>query len=719
MIFSRRTWVRLAILATFLGVWFLMRTLDGAAQVPGDAASRRSGEATGLQPSSEPERGDERSPGVGSDELGAEHAASDPAAQGPDPEAPPAPSFVPVRLFGRVKGGEDLTPVADAALRAYTISPGSSGGMLVEVTGTSDSEGLYGLDLAVAQEWGGDSEQVWVGVEVETPDGRALEQVLVDVSELSAEARHDTWVEPGGGYEGRVLDANGDPAGRAEVFLFGSFDAGGEGSWIEVGRMRALPDGRFLVHAPRSGSYTLRARADGLGATLRDLGSFAGSSFEAVPDIYLSGGGVMAGRVADPAGNGIPGVWVRAVHADFEPDWERAISEATRLNEGSLGQLYGEVQSDPRGEFRLGGLAPGEFWILCEAGGAEVTEGLDRGPYPVGRRDLLLRLAEYRLSVELGQRPGGAQPRGRAYCAELVPAPGSIQGSGTERWQPRGEVQTRPLYEVESAVFRVLPERRYAIGVASSSLPPLEQIIVVEGSDFRPSVKLEPGRAQPFGRVRIWVDTPQGDLLNSALVSVVSPASGVTIQEYEVPIGSEGYLLDLAPGHYQILAGPRDWPGMGRPLLPGRVEVQVASGETQELELHARSGAELSVTLRVQGPIEDRELAAAYQVILETGDRPSPKVRGRHGVSVRLEPNDGGASRIVEFVFADGLKPFPATALLPGETARVAEVLEPGAYLLTLEAPGFEPVTQLLDIDVTEKNAVTIELVARQAEVPD
>ena len=693
---SRRKVVRLLILAVFVGIWFVMRSLDNAAPVPTDVGVVRPG------------AGDAAGGGPGDSERATDVDLATEGNRGSEPEErviPATPTFVPLRLSGVVNGGVDVEPVAEARVRAYTIG---DAGALVEVTTSTDGEGLYALDLALAEHWARDG-IVWVGLQVEGGGGRALHELAADVRENPVDVRFDVWLEPGGGFEGRVLDADGEPAGRADVYLFGSFDGDGQNGWIEVDAARALPDGRFLVRAAREGSYSLRARAEGRGATLRDLGSFDGHGFQTLPDVYLSGGGVLMGRVSDPAGNGIADVSVRAIHTELGSDWAAVQTSATRLSEGNLGQLYAEVKTGPRGGFRIGGLAPGEFWIQCEAAGELATEGLDPGPYPVGKRDVALTMAEYRLTVTLAERPGGSQPRGRAYCAELVPAFGARPEE--ELWEPLGDVQTRPVYESEQAIFRVLPGHRYAVGVASSSLPPLEEIAVIAEDDFRPRLELRPERAQPFGRVRVWVDTPQGDLLRTAVISVLSPVTGVVLQEFTAPVGTEGYTLDLAPGRYRVQAGPRDWPQVGLPLLPGRAVVEVTSNATLDLELHARAGAELTVELRVDGEIADAELAAAYAVVLETGDRPSPGVRKRHGATVQLEPAEGGRAEQVEFVFGDGLQPFPPTALLPGERAMIAEVLEPGAYVLTVAVPGFEPTTRLVDVDVAEKNVVTVALV--------
>ncbi len=687
--------ITLAILAAFAAVLLFLRQLDQADPTQTSNTIRSAATDSGEESRGEP------TPAASADD---------------EPRAAPAePTLVSVHVAGLVKGGVDLVPVGGAQVRAYTFA---QDGSRVEVSTTSDDQGLYALDLTVAAHWAGEGGKVPIGLDVEAQGRRALHELGVDlrIAPGPHELHYEVWLEPGGGFEGRVLGAGDRPAAGAEVYLFGAFDDAGAG-WIEVDTTRALFDGRFLLRSTMAGSYSLRARADGLGATLRDLGRVAELGFTQIGDIHLSGGGVLSGRVEDPAGHGIEGVVVRAIHAELEPDWERARGQATRLSEGNLGQLYTETRSRPDGSFQLAGLTPGDFWILCEAAGSQVTEGFDPGPYATGTRDLRLKLAEYRLTVLLGARPGGGQPRGRAYCVEVVPArwsPGEGEGgAGGQAWEPLGEVAMQPVFDDNRAVFRVLPGRRYAVGIASSSLPPLEEIRVIGSDDFRPTVTLEPEGLQPFGRVRLWVDTPQGELLRTAEVAVVSPLSGVVLQQREVPVGSEGYVLELAPGRYRVLAGPRAWPQVGRPLLPGRADLNVRSNATIELELHTRSGGELELELDVEGEITEPELAAAYDGIRSTGYRPGGGVRERHGARVTLEPPDGGREQVVEFVFADGLQPFPPTALLPGERAQVAGVLQPGPYVLAIRAPGFDPLRLLIEVDVGSENHVKVDLVPR------
>ena len=469
-----------------------------------------------------------------------------------------------------------------------------------------------------------------------------------------------------------------------------------------------LPDGRFLVHYRDAGNYTLRARAEGRGSTLRDLGARSETAREDLGAIRLSGGSSLAGRIVDPTGNGVGGLLVQAASTKLAIPLERlssagldpAAAEAARLAEGSLGQLYGQARTDPSGQFRIEGLAPGSFWLRCEAPALETETA--SGPYATGASDLRIVVAEYRLTVELGARPDGIVPRGRAYCIELEPS--------SLGYEPAGDSEFKSLFENPRARFRVQPGRTYAVGIASSSLPVLERIVTIEPGDYRPVVELSPGRAASFGRVRLWVGGANGRPLGNASIDVRAPESNVTLQTVSATIGSGGFALDLAPGTYRLVAGPRPWPRLDTPLLPAMVLVQVESDRTLDLELHTRKGAELVVSLEPDGDLGDAELNAIYEVVLETGQRPSAGLREKHGALIHLTPPDGGRAHGVEFVFADGSSPEPPGALLPGETGTLKAVLEAGIWSLELELEGFESARQLVDLRAGETTRVALPL---------
>jgi len=137
-----------------------------------------------------------------------------------------------------------------------------------------------------------------------------------------------------------VLSAPGLPTGRATVTT-------NDGIFEFTG----LPTGRYTLAASKSGFVTLaygqrRPLQPGTPLDLQDGQELTGVEFR------LPRGSVIAGRVYDDAGDPLPGAFVRVL--------------AYRYVQGSRQLLpAGAAQTDDRGEYRVWGLNPGDYYVTA------------------------------------------------------------------------------------------------------------------------------------------------------------------------------------------------------------------------------------------------------------------------------------------------------------------------------------------------------------------
>jgi Carboxypeptidase regulatory-like domain len=188
---------------------------------------------------------------------------------------------------------------------------------------------------------------------------------------------------------GRVLAAdNGRPVKRARVFATAPELPGGRAMLTdETGAfdLGDLPAGRYTVTVSKSGFVSLsygQRRPLQAGTPLQLVD---GQQLKGV-DFRLPRGSAIAGRVLDEDGDAMPGVAVRVMRYQYQQG-ERRLAPA------------GSAQTDDRGQYRVWGLMPGDYYVSAVArnfnrrgdGGPPARGGPPPGPAvcggaPVGPR---------------------------------------------------------------------------------------------------------------------------------------------------------------------------------------------------------------------------------------------------------------------------------------------------------------------------------------------
>ncbi len=165
---------------------------------------------------------------------------------------------------------------------------------------------------------------------------------------------------PKGRITGRVLAADtGRPLKRARVFINAAELDGGRGLLTDdagVFDFTELPAGRYTVTASKSGfvSLSFGQRRPLQAGTPLQLGD--GQQLRNV-DFRLPRGSVIAGRVLDEDGEPMAGLVVRVLRYQYLQGERRLMSAGTG-------------QTDDKGQFRVWGLMPGDYYVSAVARGA-------------------------------------------------------------------------------------------------------------------------------------------------------------------------------------------------------------------------------------------------------------------------------------------------------------------------------------------------------------
>jgi hypothetical protein len=175
--------------------------------------------------------------------------------------------------------------------------------------------------------------------------------------DTSAQQNKDTVPVPAGRITGRVLAAdNGRPVKRARVFVSAAELPGGRAALTDdqgVFDLSELPAGRYTLTVSKSGFVSLsygqrRPLQAGTPLQLADGQQLKGVDFQ------LPRGSAIAGRVLDQDGDAMAGVNVRVLRYQYLQG-DRRLTPA------------GSAQTDDRGQYRIWGLMPGEYYVSAVA----------------------------------------------------------------------------------------------------------------------------------------------------------------------------------------------------------------------------------------------------------------------------------------------------------------------------------------------------------------
>jgi len=184
---------------------------------------------------------------------------------------------------------------------------------------------------------------------------------------------------PTGRISGRVVTADtGRAVKRARVFVSAAELPGGRGALTDdsgVFDLTELPAGRYTLTASKSGFISLSygQRRPLQAGTPLQLGD--GEQLKSL-EFRLPRGGVISGRVFDEDGEPVPGAMIRVMRYQY-------LQGDRRLTPAGTGQ------TDDRGQYRVWGLMPGDYYVnaltrIAIGGRGGFGGGFPGGPPPGG-----------------------------------------------------------------------------------------------------------------------------------------------------------------------------------------------------------------------------------------------------------------------------------------------------------------------------------------------
>jgi hypothetical protein len=166
---------------------------------------------------------------------------------------------------------------------------------------------------------------------------------------------------------GRVLNAEGRPLRRVQIRLGGELipegrtaSTNGLGKW----EIRELPAGRFTLNFSRAGYLPAQYGQKRFGEPGRPIELGDGETMENL-DSTLTHNGVITGRVYDEAGEPLAGANVMPLQMRFFNGRRRLVP--TR----------GNASTDDSGQYRLGSLEPGDYYVYATSRETWETEPPD------------------------------------------------------------------------------------------------------------------------------------------------------------------------------------------------------------------------------------------------------------------------------------------------------------------------------------------------------
>ena len=328
---------------------------------------------------------------------------------------------------------------------------------------------------------------------------------------------------------GRVLNAEGRPLRRVQIRVGGELiPEGRTASTNSLGRweVRELPAGRFNLSATRSGYLNLQYGQKRYGEPGGPLELADGEAIENI-DLTMTHNAVISGRIFDEAGEPLAGANVMPLQMRFFNGRKRLVP--TR----------GIAVSDDSGQYRLGSLEPGDYYVFAssrETWQSDPPESKTLGFMPTMYPAAMSMSEAQRVRVRAGQEASGidialvpgraATIAGTAVSAQGVPLAGesvslNIEIRGENFGSFSGGTSTKTGAD-GSFVFRnVAPGEYHVIARSTPSDRPMESanvIVNVTGADIEGlaivtsaagavtgHVVVEPGATFPTALTRLYV----------------------------------------------------------------------------------------------------------------------------------------------------------------------------------------------------------------------
>jgi protocatechuate 3,4-dioxygenase beta subunit len=328
---------------------------------------------------------------------------------------------------------------------------------------------------------------------------------------------------------GRILNIEGRPLRRVQIRLSGenipegrTASTNGLGKW----EVRELPAGRFNLFATRAGYLQAQFGQKRFGEPGRPIEIADAQTLENI-DLTLTHNGVISGHVYDEAGEPLAGANVMPLQMRFFNGRKR------------LTPTRGNTSTDDSGQYRIGGLEPGDYYVYVASRETWETEPPDvktMGFMPTMYPAAVSMAEAQRVRVRAGQEvtgidiplvPGRAATiSGTAVSSQGLPLAGESVGLGVEirgeQFQSfSGGASTRVGPDGTFAFRNVAPGEYHLTARITPTDRPLEAanvVVNVAGADVEGVSIVTSAAGTVAGRVSIEPGTPFPNPLTRLIV---------------------------------------------------------------------------------------------------------------------------------------------------------------------------------------------------------
>ncbi len=472
----------------------------------------------------------------------------------------PEPASKAWHLSGRVLDpGENAVP--GARVEAWL----ERGDVITPLPPTeADAEGNYGLGLDILATWSAlQRASATLNARARAPGFRPSEPVefnLVDFTDR-VDPKGDITLEPGVSVEGRVLDAARDPVAKAWVALYRVPRDGQD--WYA----RTDKDGRYALGTDAAGTYAVAVRS-ARGVARSEAQRVEIGAPARFPDLVLSEGFSIRGRVLARDGSGLPGVSLYA-SATSSANGTKPPKEA--------GKHQVRARTDANGRFRLHSLWDGRYKIRLHGsltGDAPTVASM-------GDHEVVIRVSHPALVVRVVDEKGrplpGAELSHLGWRGKYLDIVDRVQAGSVTLKAARAVTNAssygKLLAPDGTTTTFVQANSRWIVSARIVGAVPAEATVRIQEGDavVRSDLVIRP--AIPHGRLDLRVLKPDGTQLKDFSVELTTPLGmgmGTSWSD------AEGVLLPVEAGPRRIGVQPygsgsrltRDL-GLGTFLLPG------------------------------------------------------------------------------------------------------------------------------------------------------
>jgi protocatechuate 3,4-dioxygenase beta subunit len=483
-----------------------------------------------------------------------------------------------------------------------------------------------------------------------------------------------------GSIGGTVIDRKtSQPLNGATVSLH---SMQGRGEWNSV---TTTPDGRFSFTGLSAGRYGLTASrngyldsAEGRRRPLADLApqgatTIALTAGQKVDDVVLrlTPTGVIAGRVTNERDEPMPGVQVQTLKSSYANGYR----EFTDARAGF---------TDDRGEFRIWGLAPGQYYVRATNPRRWATGLAPREIYvpmfypgvtdPGRSQAVELHSGEELSGINLALTPSRTvHVKGRVLTANAAPAKGAqvtltpLAGSGGYSVEAEADVSGRfEMAAVPSGSYVAIAQLaeneesgkpltgRATVQVGDASIDGVD-VVVFPGATVSGRVRVEGDRKAYLARIAVSLRSSE----SSATANSAGDGGRTTVQPdgtfilHDVPDGNYRVVLTSLPdGYYARPEGEA-----------GETSVPVSHGHAPPVEVRLAAG-----TGRIQGTVYT--------------DPSNDKVSPSATITLVPERKRRSSSEYYRVAVADQSGRFVIGSVVPGDYVLFAwQDIERGQYL--------------------------------------